>query len=102
MFRILFGLTLCISVAAWADSGPDLSTALAWNAEAAAEAMAFCQNYAHGWLNQADPETGLLPRNLPVIISERQGCRGGQLSFPDTHRANLGLVLFKAGRNPHP
>ncbi len=64
MFRILFGLTLCISVAAWADSGPDLSTALAWNAEAAAEAMAFCQNYAHGWLNQADPETGLLPRNL--------------------------------------
>lgn len=34
------------------------------NAAAAGEAMALCHHYVNGWLAQADPETGLLPRNL--------------------------------------
>ncbi|MCX5757809.1 MAG: hypothetical protein NTU83_04755, partial [Candidatus Hydrogenedentes bacterium] len=28
------------------------------------EAVAFCRRYAHAWLAQADPATGLLPRRL--------------------------------------
>ncbi len=42
----------------------ELPLLLEQNAKAAAEAIMFCQRYANGWLACADPETGLLPRNL--------------------------------------
>ena len=64
MFRLMIGLTLLSSLAAWAAPDPVLTATLDQNADAAAEAMAFCQKYAQGWLAYADPETGLLPRNL--------------------------------------
>ena len=34
------------------------------NAEEAQQAIRFCNRIAYGWLDQADPATGLLPRNL--------------------------------------
>ena len=42
----------------------DLLPALKENAEAASEAIIFSHRYANAWLAHADPETGLLPRNL--------------------------------------
>ena len=64
MFRLVFVLTLFSGLVARAAPNPALMVTLSRNAEAAAEAMAFCQRYAHGWLAYADPETGLIPRNL--------------------------------------
>ncbi|MCA9229874.1 MAG: hypothetical protein KDA57_04430 [Planctomycetales bacterium] len=34
------------------------------NAAQAQSALTACQRYVHGWLRHADPETGLIPRNL--------------------------------------
>ncbi len=39
-------------------------TAAAENGRRTREIIAFCLNYADGWLKQADPATGLLPRRL--------------------------------------
>lgn len=44
-------------------AGPDWAEAER-NAACAQEAVTFCRRYAHGWLAQADPATGLLPRRL--------------------------------------
>jgi hypothetical protein len=45
-------------------SEEELMTQLEGNAKAANEAITFCQEYANGWLAHADPQTGLIPRNL--------------------------------------
>lgn len=64
MFRLtLLTASLCCC-AAYAAVPEDVARQLEENAESAREAMAFCRRYAHGWLSHADPETGLLPRNL--------------------------------------
>lgn len=55
-------LMLIVDIQGYAEE--NLIPLLEQNAEAAGEAIALCHHYANGWLAQADPETGLLPRNL--------------------------------------
>lgn len=45
-------------------AGADEWEQAARNGEAARRAMLACWRYLHGWLQHADPETGLIPRNL--------------------------------------
>ncbi len=45
-------------------SGEDPWTAAAANGELSRQAVRFCRRFAWGWLAQADPRSGLIPRNL--------------------------------------
>ncbi len=47
-----------------AGAQPTLDAQLQANAADARRAIAFCRDYAHGWLAHADPVSGLLPRRL--------------------------------------
>ncbi len=58
---IVVGLCCCLSALA---SNTALEMQLLRQAEQSSEAMRFCRRYAEAWLAHADPETGLLPRNL--------------------------------------
>lgn len=61
---VLIPLFLMLVLGIQGYTEENLIPLLEQNAAAAGEAMALCHHYANGWLAQADPETGLLPRNL--------------------------------------
>ena len=64
MMRTLLAIFLVSGCVAHAQEADSINLILEQNAAAAREAILFCHRYAHGWLAQADSETGLLPRNL--------------------------------------
>lgn len=64
MKRALLTLALISGCLAYAAGPEQLSAGLEQNADAAREAIIFCHRYANAWLAHADPDTGLLPRNL--------------------------------------
>jgi hypothetical protein len=54
---------LCVSCASLDPGDPAFEAAFE-NGRAAREGFARCRAYLQGWLSHADPETGLIPRNL--------------------------------------
>ncbi|MBU1822909.1 MAG: hypothetical protein KKG00_15585 [Bacteroidetes bacterium] len=57
--------TLLVCVSLYAQKNPDTYFAqAAKNGELANESFRRCQRFVTGWLAQADPATGLIPRNL--------------------------------------
>ncbi len=63
----IFLLTLILSCGTNKDpfaSNNDLFLKAAKNGELANESFKRCRHFVSGWLNHADPETGLIPRNL--------------------------------------
>lgn len=62
--RLFSGVALAVAVSAAAAEDGTVWRRAAENAVAANENVVYCLDYAEGWLQQADPETGLLPRRL--------------------------------------
>lgn len=64
MYIVLVGCILGFSLSVPAEIPAPIAVALERNAVFVQEAVRFCLRYASGWLSHADPESGLLPRNL--------------------------------------
>ncbi len=64
LHQILFAVTLMAVIQTQAIATISKEEQAAKNGLRTRELISFCLNYADGWLKQADPTTGLLPRRL--------------------------------------
>lgn len=62
--RIVWASCLCVLLALGAFAQDDPWDAATRNGEDARRAFLACWRFVHGWLQHADPVTGLIPRNL--------------------------------------
>jgi hypothetical protein len=66
VFKLIVIVIIISSVTSFASVSvsPGLDSKLKQNAEMANSGFRHCQRYLNGWLKIADPETGLIPKNL--------------------------------------